>query len=112
MVLITGLCVVELYFFFMNFNKGAADIVLDDLEFKSVRMRRANFSRFALFKTTKNSHSFFIERKISFFAWYTLISHEWESYSKRPVIINVLPLNSKIFGGLLLRFFFYSVYIT
>ena len=31
-----------------------------------MRMRRANFSRFALFKKTKNSHSFFIEMKISF----------------------------------------------
>ena len=74
-----------------------------------MRMRRANFSRFALFKTTENSHSFFIEMKISFFPWYTLISSEWESYSKRPEIINVLPINSKIFGGLLLRFFFCSV---
>ena len=27
MDLITSLCVVELYFFFLNFNKGAADIV-------------------------------------------------------------------------------------
>ena len=27
MVLIKSLCVVELYSFFMNFNKGAADIV-------------------------------------------------------------------------------------
>ena len=32
MVLITSLCVVELYLFFMNFNQEAADIVLDDLE--------------------------------------------------------------------------------
>ena len=30
-------------------------------------MRRANLSRFALHKTTNNSHSFFIEMKISFF---------------------------------------------
>ena len=61
-------------------------------------MRRANLSRFALFKTTKDSSS-------------TLISHEWESFSKRPEIINVLPLNSKILGGLLLRFYFVQ-YIT
>ena len=32
-----------------------------------MRMRRANLSRFELFKTTKNSHSIFIEIKISFF---------------------------------------------
>ena len=77
---------------------------LDDLEFKSVRMRRANLSRYALFKTTKNSHSFLLKGK-SVFCMYPNID-EWESYSKRPEIINVLPLNSKIFGGLLLRFFF------
>ena len=63
-----------------------------------MRMRRANPSGFTLFKTTKNSYSFFNEMKISFFAGYTLISHEFESYSKRPEIINVLPLNSKILG--------------
>ena len=61
-----------------------------------MRMRRADLSQFALFKTTQISHSIFIEMKMSFFARYiTLISHEWESYSNRPEIINVLPLNSK-----------------
>ena len=44
MVLITSLCVVELYVFFINFNKGAADIVSYDLD---------DQNRFALFKTTK-----------------------------------------------------------
>ena len=73
-----------------------------------MRMRRANFSRFALFKTTKNSHSIFIEMKISFCMIYPNIL-ELESYSNRPEIINVLPINSKILGGLLLRFFFCSV---
>ena len=34
------------------------------------------------------------------------MSHELESYSNKPEIINALPLNSKILGGLLLRFFF------
>ena len=31
-----------------------------------MRMRRVNFSRVALFKTTKNYHSIFIKMKISF----------------------------------------------
>ena len=31
-----------------------------------MRIRRANLSRFALFKTTKKSHSIFIEMKINF----------------------------------------------
>ena len=66
MVLIMRLFVVELYFFFMDFREGAADIVFDDLEVKSVRMRRANLSRFALFMTTKISHLILIEMKISF----------------------------------------------
>ena len=74
-----------------------------------MRMRRADLSQFALFKTTQISHSFFIEMKISFLHD-TLISHEWESKRNRPEIINALPLNSKILGGLLLRFFFCSVY--
>ena len=60
-----------------------------------MRKRRANLSLFTLFKTTKNSHSIFIEMKISFFARYTLISHELESYSNRPEIISVLPLTRK-----------------
>ena len=49
MVLITCLFVVELYFIFMNFREGAADIVfLTVLGFKSMRMRRENLSRSAL----------------------------------------------------------------
>ena len=36
MVLITSLFVVELYFFFMNFREGAADIVFDRLKDKKV----------------------------------------------------------------------------
>ena len=68
MVLITNLCVAELYFFFMNFREKTAEIsFLVILRFKIVRMRRAKFSRFALFKTTTISHSIFIEMKISFF---------------------------------------------
>ena len=63
-----------------------------------MRMRRANLSRFALFKTTKII--------IQFFSRYTLMSHELEQYSNRPEIINVLAFNSKLLGGLLLRFFF------
>ena len=77
-----------------------------------MRMQRASLSRFALFKTTKKFHSIFIEMKISFFVSYSLISNEWRSYSNRPEIINVLPLNSKILGGLALHFFFCSVYIS
>ena len=78
--------------------------------FQSVRMRRANLSRFAVSKTTKDSYSIFIiEMKISFFARYILISHEMESYSNRPKNIKVLLLNSKILGGILLRFFFFFV---
>ena len=73
-----------------------------------MRMRIANFSRFALFKTTKKSHSIFIEMKISNCMIYP-ISHEWESYSNRPEIINVLPLNSKILSDLLRFFFFFFV---
>ena len=58
MVSITSLFVVELYFFFVNLRDGAADIVfLMICCLKSVRMRRANLSRFALSKTTKISHS-------------------------------------------------------
>ena len=53
-------------------------------------------------------YSIFIEiKKKVFFARYTLISHKLESYSYRPENVNVLPLNSKILGGLLLRFFFH-----
>ena len=51
----------------------------------------ANLSQFALFRTTKISHSVLTEIKIScFFACYALISHEYESYSKKPEIIIVL----------------------
>ena len=58
----------------------------------------------------------FYRNENQYFAWYmyTLIAHEWESYSKIPEIINGLPFNSKMFGGLLLRFFSFflcSVYI-
>ena len=84
---------------------------LDDLELKSVRMHRANLSRFALFKTTKNSHSVFIERKISFLHGIPLYPMNGNHTAKKPEIINVLPLNSKIFGGLLLRFFFFVQYM-
>ena len=70
-----------------------------------MHMRRANLFCFALFKTTKNSNSIFIEMKINFLHDIPLISHELESYSNRPEIINVSPLNSKILSGLLLRFF-------
>ena len=65
MVLITSSCVVELYFFFMNFNKGAADIVYYDLEVQNRAHAQSNL-RIALFKMTKNSHSIFIKMKISF----------------------------------------------
>ena len=71
-----------------------------------MRMRRANLSRFTLFKTTKKFSLDFYRNENQFFARYTLIFLELESYSNRPEIINVLPLNSKILGGLLLRFFF------
>ena len=65
MVLITSLFVVELYFLFMNFREGAADIAFRLIwSLKIVRMRRANRSRFV--KMTKNSHSILIEMKISF----------------------------------------------
>ena len=75
-----------------------------------MRMRRANLSRFALFKIRKTSHSIFYRNENQIFAGYTLTSHECESYSNRPEIINLLLLNSKIFGGLLLRFFFFVQY--
>ena len=70
-----------------------------------MRMRRRNLFRLHYLRRQNFSFNFYINEN-PFFAWYTLISHEWESYSKRPESINVLPLNTKIYGGLLLRFFF------
>ena len=59
----------------------------------------------------KKSFNFYRNENQFFFACYTLISHEWESCSNRPEMINVIPLNSKILGGQLLRFLFlFSIY--
>ena len=59
-----------------------------------MRMRRANISRFALFKTFN-----FYRNENQFSAWYTLIPPEFESYSNRHEIINVFPFISKILDG-------------
>ena len=65
-----------------------------------MRVCKANLSRFALFKTRKKISFNFYRNENQIFALYTLTSYECESYSNRPEIINFLPLNSKIFGGL------------
>ena len=80
MVLITSLCVVELYFFFMKFYKGAAEIVswwfrgskvcacaeqfFPDLHY----LRRQNILINFIFYRNENQ----------FFSWFTLMSHELE----------------------------------
>ena len=75
-----------------------------------MRMRRANLFGFALSKDDTNVLFNFYRNENQFFACYTLIPHEWESYSKRPEIINVLPLNSKILGDSFVAFlFFFSI---
>ena len=87
--------------------------MLDDLEVQKCAHAQSKSFSICIIYDDKISHSIFIEIKISFFfASYTLISHEWESYSNKPEMVIVLPINSKILGGLLLRFFFFcSVYV-
>ena len=83
--------------------------MLDDLEVQKCAHAQSKSFSICIIYDDKISHSIFIEIKISFFA--SLISDEWESYSYTPEMVIVLPINSKILGGLLLRFFFlFSIY--
>ena len=70
-------------------------------------MRRANITQFALLKDDTNVSFNFYRNENQFFLHDMLISHDWESYSKRPEIINVFPLNSKILGDPIIAFFFF-----
>ena len=50
----------------MSRNFISFSLFLDGLEVQKCAHAQGIFFRFALFKTTKNSHSIFIETKISF----------------------------------------------
>ena len=74
-----------------------------------MRMRRANLSH-CIISDDKYFSFNFTRNENQFFACDTLIPHEQKSYTNKPEIIIVLPLNSKIIGHLLLHFFFFFVH--
>ena len=96
MVLITSLFVIELYFFFVNFREGASDIVfINDLEVEKCAHVKSKIFSDLYYLRRQNTMINLNRNENQFFALYTLIPHEYESYSNKPEIIVVLPVIRK-----------------
>ena len=66
----------------------------DDLEVQKFAHAQNKTFPICIIKDDKKFSFNFYRNENHFFARYTLLSHELESYSNRPEIINILPLNS------------------